>query len=283
MTPEKSDLLVEHINRTEAPFNMTVRHYHDQYEIYYLLNGERYYFIDNRTYHVKKGDIVLIDKNILHKTNTTSKYSHERILIQFSADIINRITKETKDIDLYHCFHLKQNVYSLNPEEQLWIENHLFNILQENSKKQEGHLTYLTILITELLIFLNRFIKSTTSFPANYPNETHKKISEIADFINKNFNNKLSLTELAEQFNYSPTYLSKTFKKVTGFSFAEYKNNVRIKEASKLLQQSSLNITEIACQVGYNNLTHFGRIFKKITGHSPLEYRKIRENLRKEN
>ncbi|QTL97302.1 helix-turn-helix domain-containing protein [Iocasia frigidifontis] len=278
MTPEKSDLIVEHISRKGAPFNMAARHYHDQYEIYYLLNGERYYFIDNRTYHIKKGDIVLIDKNILHKTNTTREYPHERILIQFSTDITDKITK---DIDLYHCFHLKQNVYSLNPEEQLWMENHLFNILQEKKKKQAGYFTYVTILITELLIFLNRFIKSTTSCSANYPNETHKKISEIAGFINNNFNNKLSLTELAEQFNYSPTYLSKTFKKVTGFSFVEYKNNVRIKEASKLLQQSSLNITEIACQVGYNNLTHFGRIFKNITGHSPLKYRKIKENSRK--
>lgn len=278
MTQEKSDFLVEYINRTETPFNMTARHYHDQYEIYYLLNGERYYFIDNRTYHIKKGDIVLIDKNILHKTNTAREYPHERILIQFNTEITDRIIKKTKDIDLYHCFHLKQNVYSLNPEKQLWIENHLFNILQENKEKQEGHLTYITILITELLIFLNRFIKSTSSCSANYPNETHKKISEIADFINKNFNNKLSLNKLADQFNYSPTYLSKTFKKVTGFSFVEYKNNVRIKEASKLLQQSNLNITQIACQVGYNNLTHFGRIFKKISGYSPLEYRKIKKN-----
>lgn len=279
MNQQNLDFMISHIKRTNAPFNMPAKHYHDQFEIYYLLNGERYYFIDNRTYHVKKGDIVLIGKNILHKTNTTDQHSHERILIQFDPNLINRIIENSSDIDLYHCFQIKQNIYSLDPQEQLWMENHLLNILQENNKQKEGYLTYIKILVTELLIFLNRITKSATSFPATYPDQTHEKMSEVASFINANFSNDLSLLKLAERFNYSPTYLSKAFKEVTGFNFVEYKNNVRVKEASKLLQQSKLNVTEIAGQVGYNNPTHFGRIFKKITGYSPMEYKKMKKNL----
>lgn len=270
---------ISHVKRTDTPFNMLAKHYHDKYEIYYLLNGERFYFINNRTYHIKKGDIVLIGKNILHKTNTADKYPHERILIQFDTDLINKFTDRASDIDLSYCFKVKQNVYSLDPEEQLWVENHLFNIIQENQKKKEGYLTYIKILTIELLIFINRITKSTTSSPTTYPDQTHKKMSQIASFINEKYNTELSLIQLADKFNYSPSYLSKSFKEVTGFNFVEYKNNVRIKEASKLLQQSNLNVTEIAGHVGYNNLTHFGRIFKQITGYSPLEYRKMRNNL----
>ena len=62
---------IEHVIRPETHFNMASKHYHDHFEIYYLVNGERYYFIENRTYHVKKGDIVLINKYLLHRTITT--------------------------------------------------------------------------------------------------------------------------------------------------------------------------------------------------------------------
>ncbi|MFW5749714.1 MAG: helix-turn-helix domain-containing protein, partial [Halanaerobium sp.] len=87
----------------------------------------------------------------------------------------------------------------------------------------------------------------------------------------------LTLSSLADKFNYSPAYLSRAFKEVTGFNFVEYKNNVRIKEAGKLLQQSKLSVTEIATEVGFNNITHFGRIFKEITDLSPLAYRKVKD------
>lgn len=278
MSKQNLNFIISHIKRTETPYNMPSRHYHDLFEIYYLLDGERYYFIDDRTYYVKKGDVVIINKNILHKTNTTDRHAHERILLQFDTKLIDEFKENFNDIDLYYCFKTKQNVYSLDPEEQLWIENHLFNILQEKNKKDEGYFTYIKILILELLVFLTRIGKSATPYPNTYLDQTHEKISEVASFINSHYNDELSLNKVAAHFSYSPTYLSKAFKKVTGFKFVEYKNHVRIKEASKLLQNSRLNITEIALQVGYNNLTHFGRIFKEITGYSPLEYRKMKKN-----
>jgi len=266
--------LIEYIKRPETPFNMPVKHYHDMYEIYYLINGERFYFVQNRAYHVKKGDIVLIDKNLLHKTNTTNKHAHERILLLFEKGLLDNFVSESTD--LYYCFHSKQNVYSLDPDEQLWVENLLFTMMKENKKKNKWYQSYIKVLIMELIILLNRISSSKTHFTDTYPDQIHEKISEIARFINSNYNDSLSLKRVAKIFNYSPTYLSKTFKEVTGFNFVEYKNNVRIKEASKLLLNSKLNITEIASRTGYNNLTHFGRIFKKITGYSPLEYKKTK-------
>ncbi len=279
MKHQNPDYVISYIKRPETPFNMPVRHYHDQFEIYYLLNGERYYFIDNRTYQVKKGDLILIDKNILHKTNTTGKHAHTRILIQLSPGLVEGFNKEINDTDLFYCFQLKQNIYSLDPKEQLWVENHLFKILKEDQQKREGYLTYIKILIIELLIFINRIARSASSLPYTYPDQTHQNMSEVASFIQEHYNKKLSLNNLAKRFNYSPSYLSKAFKEVTGFNLIEYKNNVRVKEASKLLLQSNLSITEIAGLVGYNSLTHFGRIFSKLTGHSPLKYRKMGNRL----
>jgi len=63
-----------------------------------------------------------------------------------------------------------------------------------------------------------------------------------------------------------------------GFSFVEYLNGVRIKEAQNLLLKTDMSIVDISQTVGYKSLTHFGRVFKNVTGSSPRHYKKIMEN-----
>lgn len=84
------------------------------------------------------------------------------------------------------------------------------------------------------------------------------------------------MTEIAEHFYISPHYLSRVFKEVTGLPLTEFVNMTRIREAQRLLRQTDAKIIDIAEQVGYGNLSHFGRVFKQQTGLSPLQYRKMR-------
>ncbi|RAK06694.1 AraC-like DNA-binding protein [Halanaerobium saccharolyticum] len=272
--------IITHVKRDAEPFNMEQRHYHNQFEIYYLLKGERNYFINQRSYHVKKGDLVLINKNILHKTSTIDQENpeHERILIQFDQNFFSSLAPEMEAAELFKIFKKKENVLSLNPEQQLWLEEELFKLTAENKKTNtpENKL-YIKMMIVEILIFIKRISLKSASKNLDYPDQKHKNISKIAAYISQNYQKSLTLSELASKFNYSSAYLSRAFKEVTGFNFVEYKNNIRIKEASKLLQQSNLSVTEIATEVGFNNITHFGRIFKEFTDLSPLEYRKVKE------
>src|SRR5690554_1518163 len=83
-------IMVERIER-DYDFNMIQKHFHNEYEIYYLLNGERYYFIEKQIYHVKKGSLVFIDRNQIHKTVGVNSNYHDRILILISADEIGPI------------------------------------------------------------------------------------------------------------------------------------------------------------------------------------------------
>jgi YesN/AraC family two-component response regulator len=272
--------VITQVKRNSEPFNMDQRHYHNLFEIYYLLKGERNYFINQRSYHVKKGDLVLINKNILHKTSTIDSKNpeHERILIQFDEQLFSSLAAEMKSAELFKVFEKKENVLSLNPEQQLWLEEELFKLTAESKKKNnpENSLA-VKLIIAEILILIKRISAKSAAQNLKYPDQKHENISKIAAYISQNYENKLSLSSLAEKFNYSPAYLSRAFKEVTGFNFVEYKNNVRIKEASKLLLQSELSVTEIATEVGFNNITHFGRIFKEITDLSPLEYRKVKD------
>ncbi|MOA45630.1 Bifunctional transcriptional activator/DNA repair enzyme AdaA [compost metagenome] len=107
----------------------------------------------------------------------------------------------------------------------------------------------------------------------------HERMSEIVQFINSHYTEELSLHLLADKFYVSPYYLSRFFKEATGFTFVEYLNSVRIKEAKKLLLRSSMKVNLIAKHTGFGSVTHFGRVFKQITGHTPLYYRKGKQRL----
>ncbi len=92
-------------------------------------------------------------------------------------------------------------------------------------------------------------------------------------YINENFADELSLTTLAKIANLSANYFSEKFKDVTGVNFAEYIARARVEKARDLLQNSNLRITAIAFDAGFQSLSQFNRVFKKITGQSPTQFR----------
>ncbi len=261
---------VQHIGYS----SMKTKHFHDAFEIYYLFKGERYYFINDRIYHLKKGDLVFIDVHSIHKTNDADIPDHERILIAFKKAYLNNILIEAGDYDLFSCFHKNTNILRLNEEDQTFIEQLLFKMLAENNNPTDGSLIHLKIMLAEFLIFSGRLFQNTPNYVSENSNPMYSKISEVITHINKNYMQDLTLDSIAKTFFISTWYLSRTFKKITGLNLNEYINNVKIREAQLLLSSTKLNITKISETVGYDSPTHFGRVFKSITGVSPLKYRK---------
>lgn len=261
-------------NKVDISFNMPIYHHHNVFEIYYLLEGRRNYFIQNRTYAVMKGDIVLINVQDIHRTMDSNNTPHERILIYFNKDFISSIINDEKDIALLDCFMGKNKVIRLNVSEQAFVETLLFRMLDENEKKPEGFLTYQRVLLTELLLFINRHIKRYDKQSIGTNSLLQKKMSEVAIYLTENYRSRISLKQVAERFFITPCHLSRSFKKATGFSFIEYVNSIRVKEAQKLLKKTNSSVMRIAELTGFDSQTHFGRVFKNLTGMSPLQYRK---------
>lgn len=260
--------------KSSSNFGMPSNHYHNAYEIYYLLEGERFYFIKDKIYHIKKGDLVIIDTYELHKTIDAGVPVVERILINFKYEALSYLFQQNQALELLSCFQKRVNVLKLDSQEQSFIHGLLFKMLAESRNSSAESMLYLKLLLTELLIFLCRRTAQNTEIPQEHTNPLHEKVSEIAGYINENYSHRLTLASLSEAFFLSSFYLSRIFKEVTGFSFVEYLNNVRTRQACRLLAESSLNITEIAEKVGYDSITHFGRTFKSIVGVSPKAYRK---------
>lgn len=269
-TPE---LYVEYLKRSE-PFTMKDDHYHDYYELYYMLSGERIYFIKDRSYSIEKGDLVFIHKHEVHKTIQSGEASHERFVIHFDDAMINRMAGMHADL-LLSPFNQQSHILRLPRQEQLAVDQFMRRMLTEIKQQPAGFELYPPYAITEILLAAARYIQQNEPAPLHHATPMHAKISEIIRYINEHFAEPLRLNGLADHFFISPYYLSRMFKEITGFTFSDYVILTRIKEAQRLLRESSASITEIGAAVGFDNFSHFGKTFKKITRLSPRQYRKL--------
>jgi len=103
----------------------------------------------------------------------------------------------------------------------------------------------------------------------------YHKIQQAVRFINDNYRTDIRLDAPAREADMSPAHFSRMFKKVMGMSYQDYLNSRRITKARNLLRTSSQSVTEIAVSLGFADPTGFGRIFKKLTGHTPSAFRNL--------
>ncbi|MGO4374870.1 helix-turn-helix domain-containing protein, partial [Paenibacillus sp. MCAF20] len=126
--------------------------------------------------------------------------------------------------------------------------------------------------ITNMKIWVRHAIHRATN-QADAFKETGSIVEKIKRFIAMNIDQDLSREIIAEQVYMNPSYLSKFFKKETGYSLSDYVLVERIKQAKELLTQTNVSISTIAASVGYTHFSHFSKIFKKYAGICPTEYR----------
>ena len=96
-------------------------------------------------------------------------------------------------------------------------------------------------------------------------------------YIKKNLSKNISRTDVASYVHLNEEYFSRLFKQQTGETFKDYVMMEKMREAQKLLKNSRLSVSIIASKVGYDNFSHFSKMFKKITDQTPQEYRKVHE------
>ena len=103
----------------------------------------------------------------------------------------------------------------------------------------------------------------------------HGRMREVAAYLCEHAREQITLSEVAAHFAVSPSHLSRVFHQETGFGLREYLVHYRIRQACDLLLNSDLSVTQIADQCGFSDSNYFGDAFKKATGLSPREYRKL--------
>lgn len=101
-------------------------------------------------------------------------------------------------------------------------------------------------------------------------------ITRAMAFIEENYAQKLTLRELSRQLHINESYLSKLFKKELDVNFTDYLNELRIHKSMQLIEETNLSLLEIAVQVGFEDQSYYTKIFKKVTGKTPKQYKNAR-------
>lgn len=257
-------------------FSMQSRHFHDTYEIYFLLEGQRYYFIDKETYWVKQGMVVLVNRWQIHKTSLAGDSYHDRILLQLSGEVFDPILKANGLFSLDDLFSGHYGVLEPNPEDMEWMRLLLLRIRDELRQKSGRYEQAVSLMVLEILLLLNRLKRPGEAALETRLVQTarHQKVHEAAEYLFNHCETKESLEELARRFFVSKSYLCRIFKEITGFSVNEYRNITRINKARYLLKNSRYSITEISEILGFESVTYFEKVFKKHGETTPLKYRK---------
>lgn len=260
----------------DQEYSMTMKHFHDTYELYFLLKGERYYFIEKETYHVKTGDVVLINRQQVHKTSQAGNESHDRILLQISGRVLDPWLKKAGLYPMEKLFGDYYGVTRLSEVEWEEMKALLMGIREELKLHRERYEVMVRLKLSQILLMVYRNRKKSVlkEMPPTVQTAKHGKVHEVAEYLTFHCETGESLEQLAERFYISKSYLSRIFREVTGFSVNEYRNLARVRKARELLANSAYSITEISEILGFESITYFERIFKKHTDVTPLKYRK---------
>ena len=262
--------------------NMEFQHFHSFFEMMIPLCDEADHLIEGNLYHIRLNDIVLLAPTVLHKSSYLKGKPSKRIIIQFMfPDQKFGIPELYKE--LLQIFYNNPPIFRFNPEDT----RKLFGILNEIflfSRKPDftGTTTDNFYIHTKFQEFLYTLFSMKDR--NIYKNETvnnaiERKMYSIASYIHTHYQQELSLESLAEHFYISPGYLSHQFKIVTGFTIVQYIQMTRIKNVQSRLISTDEKITDVALSCGFSSFSQFNRIFKKITGISPSDYRKSQKDI----
>ena len=274
-------------------FIMRSRHVHETIELHFILEGQRLMFVDRETYRLSPHSAIVVNHNLIHKTSTVPGFSpdHHNFILQLDRSRFDQILR-VAGLRGFDDFGERFNgVANFNDSEWQLILSVIaeFKAMCTEDKNggtvsmEDAH-AFLYLQALELAsIFAKarrRLLRAELEANQKAIPETvvktgvHQKVHEVALYLQTHIHESVSLEELAQRFFMSRSYLTRSFRNVTGFSVVEYMTYIRIQKAQQLLRESDRSITEIADLCGFGNITYFEKVFKTTTGHTPVQYRK---------
>lgn len=242
-------------------------HYHQDPELFYVLRGTLTITIDDQMYVMRQGDIILVNANKRHKVIGDENLLGARFVIDFHL-----LSKYMGSMQLlFWC-----NTVVDQNEAYGTLRSLLDQILTRWFEKDDNAALHLNALYYETVYVLtgNFLLKPDDRGLHPVSDEDWSRVRQIQNYIQANYQDRISLNDLSKKLYLSEAYLSKYIKKYTGLSFIEYLNNIRLFHAIDELMYSDKNLTHIALDNGFSSSASFTRAFQKVYHEAPSEYRK---------
>ncbi len=251
MFPDKKEQVKIEYRRHDSN-NMQRCHKHDYYELYFLAEGERYLFCGGKFYNVREGDVFLVPPEIEHRTldSGCGKYARLTCMIPYS---------------LLPVGLPREDVYLVRPSGD--TRARFFSLLNSACSDNAVSAYAAAVEMLSLLLSLPEYREGVAS-------PTLGRMSEILDYIEAHYTERLTLGKLSERFFISEYYLCRLFRAYTGTTIMGFITRLRISKACLLLETGSMKINEIGKACGFGSVSAFGAAFAAERGISPREYRR---------
>ena len=250
-------------------------HWHNAVELVYNLEscckvnvGGIEYLLDGR-------DVLVIPSGEIHDIHTLSS-SGKRFFIQFDVSMLDGFG----GISNVRPFLSRTEKISCHSDGCLHsaLEKCIMMIIEEYEKKEFAYTLSLNARVYDIIVLLSRNMISKTGMES-FTGSSKKvsgleKINNAYKYIEENYQHDMTLKDVSKAVGFSEYHFSRIFKEITGKNFHSYLNEFRIKKAERLLMNSSLPVSLVALEVGFNSFATFNRIFKNIKGCAPTFFKK---------
>lgn len=261
-----------------APLGALAFHYHNFYEILYVLEGEYSSLVEDKCYRMKKGDFLLIDQNCMHRYQYDEEKhdSSRRIILWISAQMLSSLGNE--GTDLAACFRKREScAYHFPIYYEELLQGYLLKLamtkMQESVDPEMKKLMDKGLL-TLFFTYLNVLCEKKEYQFAEGGLVRDPMVEQVSEYIDAHLTEKITVDMLAEQAHMSKYYFLRKFKENTGMTVHTFLINKRLIEACEALKRGA-SVTESFQVSGFSDYSSFLRNFRETYGVSPGKYRDL--------
>lgn len=262
------------IDRIKDEFSFPI-HRHMEYELNFVLNckGARR-VVGDSIETLDDFDLVLIGHNLEHAWEQHDCVSQQirEITIQFSNDLFGDVMLGKNQLSsIREMLQRSSNGLAFGKTTIMKV----FNRLDRLSKEDSGfhRLLHLMEILYDLSVSDECRELSSSSFAKVHHANDSRRVRKVQEYIAERYRDEIRLADLASLVGMTPTAFSRFFKLRTGRTISDYVIEVRLGQATRLLVDSAMSVAEICYDCGFNNISHFNRIFRRKKGCSPKEFR----------
>ena len=246
-------------------------HFHDDfYEMLYVVEGECKYVLEDKIYHLKKGDLAFTFPNSMHQI--VSNQNSKRFVCAFTNKYLKKYSSDTTNF--FHIFDLMKQtsnfVISFSNKEINKVETLFYRMNQcMLSDKFGSDLQYSLSFLRIMLLLSENILNNKDINDVKYI--SNPIIQNVMNYVNNNFTKKITIDDIASEVALSPSYLSHFFKNNTGLSLLQFIIKKRLSFAKELLREGK-SILDTSIECGFKDYSSFFRSFKKEFLITPKDY-----------
>ena len=256
-------------------------HYHQEFELSFITEGSGKRIVGDSVELFHPGDLIFIGPRIPHVwiSGEMARTQHsgrtlESVYLLFNQDILPQgLTSLPEFKDVNRALHLSERGMRITGDTLNQVSRIMLQLPYQGRMKR-------LMLFYEIMHIIGNSDSFTLLASEGYVKSkfetSNSRVNTIHEFLMNNYREEVNLDEIADLVHLAPASACRFFKSATGQTIFNYLNKIKVDYACNLLMNTELNIVDISYDCGFNNLSHFNKQFRQITGKTPSQYRKLR-------